>query len=57
MFDSSEKLKKAKGIMYAFILWKGSLTMEYFDNFDDKFLNKYKKFENRKEFIDMFFYL
>jgi hypothetical protein len=29
--------------------------MDYFDNFDNEFLNKYKK--NGKKFIDVFFYL
>jgi hypothetical protein len=32
--------------------------MGYFDNLDNRPLNKYKKiFKNRKKFIDVFFYL
>jgi hypothetical protein len=34
------------------------LTMSYFDNFDNEFLNKYEKNrKNRKNLIDMLFYL
>jgi hypothetical protein len=34
------------------------LTMGYFDNFDNKSLNKYKKnLKNGKKIIDMFVYL
>jgi low temperature requirement protein LtrA len=33
------------------------LYMNYFDNFDNKLLNKHKKkFINRKKIMDMFFY-
>jgi hypothetical protein len=39
--------------MFAFIkVGRGFLTMSYFDNFDNKFLNKYKKIKIKK-FIDM----
>jgi hypothetical protein len=40
--------------MITYINGKGSLTMGYFDN---ESINKYKKFKNRKNLIDMFFYL
>jgi hypothetical protein len=34
------------------------LTMGYFDNLDNRFLNKYKKIlKIKKKFIDTFFYL
>jgi hypothetical protein len=34
------------------------LTMGYLDNLDNEFSNKYeKKIKNRKNLIDMFFYL
>jgi hypothetical protein len=34
------------------------LTMGYFDNLDNGFLNKYKKnLKNGKRFMDVFFYL
>jgi hypothetical protein len=29
--------------------------MSYFDNFNNGLLNKYKKFKNKKEIIDIFF--
>jgi hypothetical protein len=33
------------------------LTMNYFDNFDNKFLNKYKKnLKNKKKFLDVSLY-
>jgi hypothetical protein len=31
--------------------------MDYFDDFDNRFLNKYKKILKIKKFINMFFYL
>jgi hypothetical protein len=46
--------------MYLLEIWnkrRDRLTMDYFDNLDNEYLNKYKKkFKMKKKIIDVFFY-
>jgi hypothetical protein len=56
--NTQKNLKKRRNKIPRINKRRDWLTMGYFDNLDNGYLNKYKiNFKNEKKFIDVFFYL